>query len=334
VSARAWSMTWFTRRGIELVPSDLTGYPDWLAEMRQAQLNLLVIHEPRSVPALIAYAESEQFASVAEEAVNAGIDIEWAPHALKDLLPRELFTEHPAWFRMNLLGERTADWNMCATNDEARQVVRENAAGVAAKLRPTTHRYYFYSDDGRPWCQCPGCAGLNAADQSMLFTNTVLEGIRTVDAQAMVAGLAYHNTLEPLGQVAPAEGVFLEYAPIQRSFLYSLDDPGCAVNRTELAKLRRLLPDYEKRMDTAQVLDYWLDESLFWRTAERPERLPRLPFSGQILSRDLRLYAELGFHSVTTYAVMLGRAYRDLHGRPPIQEYGEALLSITGPGGP
>jgi len=29
-------MSWFTRRGIELVPSDLTSYSGWIADMRQA----------------------------------------------------------------------------------------------------------------------------------------------------------------------------------------------------------------------------------------------------------------------------------------------------------
>ena len=323
-------MAWFTRRGIQLVPSDLTGYPDWLVEMKQAQLNLLIIHTSRNVPELVAYSESSHFASLADEAANSDIDIEWAPHALKDLLPRDLYAEHPEWFRMNLLGQRAPDWNMCVSNSDAHHVVRQNAAELAGKLKPTTHRYYFYSDDGRPWCQCPDCAWLSPADQNMLFTNTVLEGIRTVDSQAHLSGLAYYSTLEPLSTVNPAKGVFLEYAPIQRSFLYALDDAGCAVNRAELAKLKRVLLDDENQMEQAQVLEYWLDESLFWRTAGRPEMLPRLPFSAEILQRDLQLYADLGFRSVVTYAVMLGQDYRDQHGQPPLREYGEALLSVTG----
>jgi hypothetical protein len=78
-------------------------------------------------------------------------------------------------------------------------------------------------------------------------------------------------------------------------------------------------------------LEYWLDESLFWRTAGRPETLPRLPFSAAVLQRDLQLYAELGFRSVVTYAVQLGQAYRTQHGQPPLQAFGDALMSIGGP---
>jgi hypothetical protein len=35
--------------------------------------------------------------------------------------------------------------------------------------------------------------------------------------------------------------------------------------------------------------------------------------------------------SIVTYAVMLGKEYRDGHGRPPIQQFGDALQQITAP---
>ncbi len=319
-------MIWFTRRGIEVVPADLYSYAGWIPDMRRAGLNLLIIHTPSDCDELVAYAASDHCRMLAAEAGAAGIDIEWAPHALRDLLPRAEFARHPDWFRMNLLGERTPDCNMCTSQPQALAIVSQRAAELAQRFQPTTHRYYFWPDDGQPWCQCPLCAPLNATDQAMRFTNAVLAGIRDVDAMAMLSGLAYYNTLEPLETVRPAEGVFLEYAPIQRSFLYALDDPQSAINRTELAKLQRLLPSYGAQPQ-AQVLDYWLDESLFWRTAGRPQQLPRLPFRREVLRRDLQLYADLGFRSVVTYVVMLGQEYRDRHGEPPLQEYGEALLA-------
>ncbi len=322
-------MSWFTRRGLEVVPSDLT-YPGWISEMKQANLNLLVIHTPEDIANLEEYAQSEGYATLSKEAAAAGIDIEWAPHAFRDLLPREEFGGHPEWFRMSLLGVRTPDWNLCPTNQQALEIVAENASKLASRLVPTTHRYYFWADDGRPWCHCPACAGLAPSDQSMLVTNAILQGIRTVDPQAQLSGIAYYNTLEPLQQTKPADGIFLEYAPIQRCFLHALDDESCAVNRAELGKLRGLLPSYPNRQD-AQVLEYWLDESLFWRTAGRPEKLPRLPFSADVLERDLQLYADLGFRSVVTYAVMLGNEYRALYGEPPLRQYGEALAKVNGP---
>lgn len=318
-------MTWFTRRGLELVPEDLLSWDHWLDEMKEAQLNLLVIHVARNLQELADYADSDHFAALARQAERYGIDIEWAPHALKDLLPREHFAAHPEWFRMNTAGLRTPDYNMCPSSEAALAEVSANAASIAQHLRPTTDRYYFWSDDGRPWCECPACAPLNQADQSMRFTNAVQAGLRRVVPNAKLSGLAYLNTLEPLESVEPADGVFLEYAPIRRSFHHALNDPASAMNRAEYRKLQAILPDQGVTAD-AQVLEYWLDESLFWRAADRPEQPPKLPFFPEVLKRDLQLYANLGFRSVVSYAVLLGKAYRDQHGVPPIQAYGEALL--------
>lgn len=318
-------MTWFTRRGLELVPDDLLGWDRWLDEMKEAQLNLLIIHVSRNMSDLMEYAQTEHFAALARQAERYGIEIEWAPHALKELLPRQHFADHPEWFRMNTAGLRTPDYNMCSSSQDALAEVRTNAARVATLLKPTTDRYYLWSDDGRPWCECPACAPLNQADQSMRFTNAVLEGLRAVVPHAKLSGLAYHNTLEPLETVQPAAGIFLEYAPIRRSFHFALTDPGSAINRGEYRKLQAILPNAWAG-EGSQVLEYWLDESLFWRSAERPERLPKLPFFPEVLARDLQTYADLGFRSVVSYAVMLGKEYREQHGRPPIQEYGEALI--------
>ena len=319
-------MSVFARRGLELVPSDLTR-PGWLSAMSLANLNLLIVHMPVNTQALVEYARTPAWHTLSDDAAARGIDVEWAPHAFADLLPRSEFAAQPDWFRMNLLGERLPDWNMCASSSPALDVVRQNAASLTRLLVPTTHRYYFWSDDGHPWCHCPLCARLGPGDQNMIVTNAILDGVRTVDPEAELSGLAYLNTLQPLQHVQPAEGVFLEYAPIERCFIHSLDDSNCAVNRAERARLEAVLPGHA--MARAQVLEYWLDESLFWRTAGRPESLPRLPFKPEVLERDLQFYARLGFRSIVSYGVMLGDKYASLHGEAPIRQYGEALMKVT-----
>jgi hypothetical protein len=324
-------MSWFTRRGLELVPEDLLGWGGWLDEMKAAQLNLLILHVSRNMSELVDYAATDHYAALARQAERYGIDIEWAPHALKELLPREYFAEHPEWFRMNTAGLRTPDYNMCITQPAAQEALRANAARMAKVLTPTTDRYYFWSDDGRPWCECPSCAGLSQGDQSMLFTNIVLEGIRTVIPGAKLSGLAYLNSLEPLQEIKPAEGVFLEYAPIRRSFHYALNDPASAINRVEHRNLLNILPSYGGVRPDSQVLEYWLDESLFWRAADRPTPPPKLPFFPEVLTNDLQLYADLGFRSIVTHAVLLGKEYRDAHGTPPIQAFGDALQAVKAP---
>ena len=38
-------------------------------------------------------------------------------------------------------------------------MIAENAVAIAKMLRPTTGRYFFWGDDGKPWCRCPECKG-------------------------------------------------------------------------------------------------------------------------------------------------------------------------------
>src|SRR3954464_12195198 len=131
-------MSWFTRRGLELVPEDLLEWNGWLEEMRAARLNLMIIHSPRNVSDLVTYAATSHFRRLSQKAERLGIDIEWAPHALNELLPREHFVEHPEWFRVNTAELRTPDYNMCITNAAAQEVVRANAARMAKTLVSTT----------------------------------------------------------------------------------------------------------------------------------------------------------------------------------------------------
>lgn len=72
-------MMWFVRRGLELIPEDLLGWDDWLDEMKEAQLNPLVIHVSRNLQELVDYAATDHFAALARQAGRYGIDIEWHP---------------------------------------------------------------------------------------------------------------------------------------------------------------------------------------------------------------------------------------------------------------
>ena len=85
------------------------------------------------------------------------------------------------------------------------------------------------------------------------------------DEQAQLAHLAYSHTLASPQQVTPAQGVFLEYAPINRRY----DMPYAQqTGPTQLDGLGMLDANLEVfRADTAQVLEYWLDVSRFsqWR---------------------------------------------------------------------
>lgn len=307
----------FLRRGILLCPEDLAD-PGWVPRMAAAGLNLVGLHgSPEGVLAFVESAAGERFLAAAR---GAGLDVEYELHALGWLLPRDRFAARPDWFRMDRHGARRPDANLCPSRPEALALAAERAVALAERLPPSTDRYYFWADDATPWCHCEACKDLTPSDQNLVVMSALLEGLRARWAGARLSCLAYANTLAPPARVLPREGLFLEYAPIDRCFRHALADPDCALNRPFLAGLPALLDTFG--VEGAQVLEYWLDCSLFsgWR---RPPQ--RLSFSREVLEADLATYARLGFRSVTTFGVYLDPEYIERYGEPPVRDYGECL---------
>lgn len=307
----------FSRRGIVFTPHDLDG-PAWVPLLAEAGLNLVAPHG--GVEEVIAFTESAAGQQFLAEAEAAGLDREFELHALNWLLPRARFADHPDWFLMDRHGERRPDSNLCPSHPEALALVAARAAELAGRLPSSTGRYYFWPDDNGAWCHCERCRGLTPSDQQVIVMNAILPALRAIRSDARLACLAYLDCLAPPGAVAPASGLFLEYAPIRRCYRHALSDPSCALNRQHAAGLPALVAAFGA--DGAQGLEYWLDASMFsgWR---RPAR--RVPFQPALLAADLAFYAGLGFRSVTTFGVFLDADYFATYGTPPVLEYGQAL---------
>lgn len=302
------------RRGVVIAPEELD--EQWIRQILDGGINVVGLHpDPREGSAEVAIERflSGHGAAFIKELEARGVAVEWHVHALSCLMPRELFATHPQWFRMNSNGQRTADYNLCSSSEAALQVVRDGAARVAKLFRPISHRYYFWLDDvAEGACHCDACRGYSQADQALRIYNAILQGIRQVDPEAMHCYLAYHDTNACPQRVEPEPGIFLQYAPFEREHDKPLADPLSQRNRKEISQLRQLLEYFGP--EDAQVLDYWLDNSLFsdWKKPPKPFRLHRA-----VLRQDLALYRELGFDHVMTFACYLGEEYRSLHGNSP-----------------
>jgi hypothetical protein len=238
-------------------------------------------------------------------------------------LPRDLFAKEPSLFRMDDAGNRTPDVNCCVHSARALEIIAENASAIAQRLRPTTGRFFFWGDDGQPWCRCPKCRELSEPEQSLVLENSLLASLRHLDPGAQLAHLAYANTLQPPEKVRPDPGVFLEYAPISRRYdmPYALQRGGTAKDGLEAleANLRVF------KVETAQVLEYWLDASRFsqWK---RPA--VRVPWNREVFLADVRTYASLGIRHVTTFAAWVDADYVERFGEPAfLDEYGAGLLA-------
>ena len=305
----------FATRGVVLLPEDLT-LRDWPDRVKQAQLTTVALHHGRSVFEVIKFITSDPGQEFLERSRRLGLQIEYELHAMNELLPRWRFSEDKSLFRMNEKGERTPDWNLCVSSARALEVVAENAVAIARLLRPTTGRYFYWGDDGKPGCRCEKCRELSDSEQALVLENHMMKALRRHDPRAQLAHLAYHLTLTAPRQVKPEPGVFLEYAPIDRRYdiPYSQQMEG----QDGLANLDANLKVFPAA--SAQVLEYWLDVSRFSRW-KRPAQ--KLPWRRDVFLADLQAYAARGIRHVTSFACYIDAEYVLKYGQPKaIAEYG------------
>ena len=254
-------------------------------------------------------------------AESLGICVEYDEHALRSLVPADLFDAHPDWFRMDENGVRRPDFNICASNREALSYLSGSAACFSLALKTPSHRYAYWVDDVLDsCCHCPECRALSPADQALTLTNAILRGIKRVDPFAITGFLAYNEAMDVPQNVRPEEGVYLEYAPINRDSERPIDDPDCVENRRETEKLPALLAFFGTK--NARVLEYWMDNSRFSNWTRPPKAFH---LNGEVMRRDAVYYSGLGFEDMTTFGCYLGEDYEALYGDAPIEEYGKIL---------
>ncbi|SFS93969.1 protein of unknown function [Porphyromonadaceae bacterium NLAE-zl-C104] len=265
----------------------------------------------------------------AAKCAEANINLEYEEHMLAFLIPRELFDEHPEYFRMNKQGVRVNDANGCPSSEGALAEVFKNAKKIGRDYEPTNNRYYFWLDDGGDICHCDQCKGYNAADQALIFENEIIKALKEINPDAMLAHLCYHNTVDPPSKIKPHEDIFLEFAPFTRSWSAPLSHTWVRSPRSTLthADYLKALRDNLKifPVETAQVLEYWMDASLF--SEWNPNNLVKIPWNDDIFMDDLDTYASLGIRNITCYTAFVGPDYVTKFGDISfLSKYGQGLL--------
>lgn len=308
-------------RGVVLVPEDLT-LADWPQRAQAAGLTTIGLHHQHSPQAVVRWVKSDAGQQFLESCRKLGIAVEYELHAIKELLPRDLFAKNPEFFRMDEKGERTPGSNCCVHSTRALEIIAENALAIAQTLRPTTERYFYWGDDGLPWCHCPKCRELSPSEQSLTIENRICRDLRQTRPKAQVAHLAYLNSLmPPPAKIKPAEGIFLEYAPIKRRYDIPYEEQRDPNQPEGLNALDANLDVFPK--ETAQVLEYWLDVSRFSRW-KRPA--VKLPWNPDVLRADLEAYRKRGIRHITSFAVWIDADYQRRFGNLDfIGEYGATL---------
>ncbi len=314
----------FKTRGVVISVTDLT-YDQWPEKAAAGGLTSIGIHPfpEKALYKTVDYMESDIGLAFLDKCAALGLNVEYEIHAIEHLLPRDMFAENPGLFRMNDEGDRTADINFCPSNADALEIIAENTVKLCNRLRSTSGRYFLWGSDAFGWCKCPKCRELSSSDQALIMENRMLQAIRTLDANATLAHLAYAGTADPPIYIKPADGIFLEYAPIHRNHDRPFEEQTECFENVENLKTNLDLFGRE----SAQILEYWLDVSLFsdWK---RPAKDIR--WSDDVFAADLETYAKLGIEHITTFACFLDKDYVAAFGDQYIERYGKGLCSYKG----
>lgn len=313
-------------KGLVIYPEELSDY--WLDRLDGTGLNFLGIHPTggntggRSVAEAVEWVQKPETRRLLERAERMGIAVEFEMHALSWLIQRDLFEKRPDWFFMNENGERVQNSNCCFMNPEVLEYTAERSAELAKIFETPSGRYHFWVDDvAHPRCNCPICRETQGSDQVMTFYNAVNQGVRSVFPNACTAYLAYDDVIVPPENVKPDEGIFLEFAPMQRNLTRPMCDPESEINKKAIAPVGRLLEVFGRK--NAQVLDYWLDNSWFsgWR-----KPIQRFRYPVDVAAQDAAWYERAGFETITSFGIYLGEEYYQMYGEHfDIETYAKAL---------
>lgn len=255
--------------------------------------------------------KDDEYKSLIDYAISKGLKIEYEFHCMGYLLPRNLYSDHPEYFREDSQGNRVSDYNLCVSNKEALEIVGQNALKLAKSLYKSEHNYYFWADDIKEesTCMCVKCRKLSASDKNLIVMNSVITALRKEIPDAKLAYLAYQGTLTPPEISKPNEGIFLEYAPIDRKFDKTYSEQG----EENIENIKKLIDFFGKK--DSKVLEYWTDNSMFsnWQKPVK-EYFP----SYEVIEKDINMYADMGFETISAFACFLGSDYIELYGEPDV----------------
>ena len=267
----------------------------------------MTAHE--SLQKLMETVNDEEFRKRIDKLNENGIEVGYEFHALSFLLPRELFNEHPEYFRVNEKGDRSAWGNFCFSNPEARAIISKNAVELAKNLYGSSHEYYFWLDDAmRLSCHCDECKKHTFAHHQLTLMNEIVTELRKEIPDAKICYLAYYDGVAIPEDVTPVEGVFVEYAPFERYI--KPDEFSFEGEYLELVK--RIIEFFGK--ENSKVLEYWYDNSIYYRRAGN-KLVPFTPDNKQI-AEDFKFYNDLGFEIFSSFACNLCDEYVKLFGEP------------------
>jgi len=213
--------------------------------------------------------------------------LEYGGHILPALIPTSLFESDKQLFRMKA-GKRTKTGNFCVSYPKTLEILKRNASDFF-KRHKEAKVFRVWPEDvlAGSWCSCPRCSKLSVYEQSYRATSTLSEALAEVDPEKYVDFLSYHDTVEPEGDIVPHKNILLTYAPRERCYLHSINDPSCERNKDYD---RWLLANYRVFRDNVYIFEYYADTILYWSLF--------VPLS-ETISKDLEYLKGIGVNKAS-----------------------------------
>ena len=288
----------------------------WISRLHELDVDTLGIHSVGGTEAhihiqnMLDRSNDENTKALFDKATADGLKIEYELHAASYLLSRELFDEHPEYFRVNADGKRTPDANLCVSNRDALKIISDKAAELSKSLYASSDKFYLWLDDGKNLhCHCEKCSRFSPSDQQLIALNAMLDGIKRGRPNAKLAYLAYCTTIDAPKKIVPHKDIFLEYAPFERD----RSKPARAMSEEEKKNIEKLFEVFGKK--DSKILEYWYDNSMFSGWKKPPKRLT---VDNDMILNDANFYKELGFENIGSFACYLGKDYEELYGKPEL----------------
>ena len=228
---------------------------------------------------------------IKQELIKRDMAFEWGGHYLPGYLPRDLFKEHPEYFRMEN-GKRTPELNMCPSSEEGADIIAGNSLKDWIRLKdvPRFEVLHIWVDDltGGGWCSCPKCAGLSCSEQALKIVNEVAKRLPLPEGTTL-SHIAYHETIEYVPtKVKANDRVNLLYAARERCYKNAMGQ-----GKANSQYYKWLKEQYEAMPVKAQVFEYYQDPVLF-----RQLPMPLHP----VIGKDIQAYHAVGVDRIGSLA--------------------------------
>jgi hypothetical protein len=233
-------------------------------------------------------------------AEKLGLRIEEGGHDLNMLFSKDLYKEHPEYFRMSqpedFYGKRINDYNFCVTSPGMKAIIQKNyRKKIKSYVEKNIYAWHTWPEDlpGAGWCYCTTCRSFSSSDQVMLAMEMLAQVIREEKLPVRVPLLAYHDTMFPGRKYDAPKESFLLFAPRERCYAHALDEPSCPINNMHFHALSEWIKKF-KDIDDAHTFEYYLDRVLFRGL---------YPTLLQVILDDMRIYQKAGIESHMTLQV-------------------------------